>query len=208
MKKTIYLIITMSLVLMAWNIRAAQNGKTNTRIEKLSKSGNMYVSFLNKADVGNLMESNGFTEEKPKTLTLIIDSYLQIKNALVSDNGGDAAKAGQKLLDAFKNFDKSTLSETQKKEYLDIEEDAVENAEHIVKNGDRISHQREHFEILSTDINDLITLLGTDKQLYRDFCPMVNNGKGAIWISEIKEIKNPFLGSKSPSCGVIQKEIK
>lgn len=208
MKKTIYLIITMSLVLMAWNIRAAQNGKTNTRIEKLSKSGNMYVSFLNKADVGNLMESNGFTEEKPKTLTLIIDSYLQIKNALVSDNSGDAAKAGQKLLDAFKNFDKSTLSETQKKEYLDIEEDAVENAEHIVKNGDRISHQREHFEILSTDINDLITLLGTDKQLYRDFCPMVNNGKGAIWISEIKEIKNPFLGSKSPSCGVIQKEIK
>ncbi len=126
---------------------------------------------------------------------------------MVSDNSRDAAKAGQKLLDAFKNFDKSALSETQKKEYSDIEEDAVENAEHIVKNGDRISHQREHFEILSTDINDLITLLGTDKQLYRDFCPMFNNGKGAIWISETKEIKNPFLGSKSPTCGVIQKEI-
>jgi len=208
MKKTIYLIVTLSFVFMAWNARAVQNEKTNIRIEKSCNGGDMYVSFPDKADAGNLMENNGFAKEKAKTLTPIIDSYLQLKNALVSDNSGDAAKAGQKLLDAFKNFDKSTLSETQKKEYLDIEEDAVENAEHIVKNSDKIKHQREHFEILSVDINDLITLLGTDKPLYRDFCPMVNNGKGAIWISEIKEIKNPFLGSKSPSCGVIQKEIK
>ncbi len=208
MKKTIYLIATISLVFIAWNTWAAQNEKTNAQVEKSYNEGNMYVSFSNKADVGNPMESNGFAKEKAKTLTLILDSYLQLKNALVSDNSRDAAKAGQKLLDAFRNFDKSALSETQKKEYLDIEDDAVENAEHIVKNGDRISHQREHFEILSTDINDLITLLGTDKLLYRDFCPMFNNGKGAIWISETKEIKNPFLGSKSPSCGVIQKEIK
>ncbi len=208
MKKTIYLIATISLVFIAWNTWAAQNEKTNAQVEKSYNEGNMYVSFSNKADVGNPMGSNGFTKEKAKTLTSILDSYLQLKNALVSDNSRDAAKAGQKLLDAFRNFDKSALSETQKKEYLDIEDDAVENAEHIVKNGDRISHQREHFEILSTDINDLITLLGTDKLLYRDFCPMFNNGKGAIWISETKEIKNPFLGSKSPSCGVIQKEIK
>ncbi len=208
MKKIIYLIVTISLVFIAWNTWAAQNEKTNAQVEKSYKGGNMYVSFSNKADVGNLMEINGFTKEKAKTLTPIIDSYLQLKNALFSDNSREAAKAGQQILAAFKNFDKSSLTEVQKEKYLDMEEDAVEHAEHIVKNGDDIHHQRKHFEILSTDINDLITLLGTDKLLYRDFCPMFNNGKGAIWISEIKEIKNPFLGSKSPSCGVIQKEIK
>lgn len=127
---------------------------------------------------------------------------------MVSDNSRNASKAGQQLLVAFKNFDETSLTETQKKQFLDIKEDAAEHAEHIVKNGNDIHHQREHFETLSIDINDLITLLGTDKQLYRDFCSMYNNGKGAIWISETKEIKNPFLGSKSPSCGVIQKEIK
>ncbi len=208
MKKAIYLIVTAIFVFAAWNTQAAQNKKTNVQVEKSYNEGNRYVSFSNKADVGNPMESNGFTKEKAKTLTSILDSYLQLKNALVSDNSREAASAGQQMLGAFNDFDKSSLTESQKKPFLDIAEDAVEHAKHIVKNGNDIHHQREHFEIISNDINDLITLLGTDKQLYRDFCPMFNDGKGAIWLSETKEIRNPFLGSKSPACGVIQKEIK
>ncbi len=208
MKKAIYLIVTFVLVFATGSSRAAQNEKTNNLIEKHYEDGSSYSRFSGKTGVDNLMNTTGFTGEKTKTLSQILDGYLLLKNALVADNSRDASTAGQKLLAAFKNFDKSSLTEVQKKEYLDIEEDAVEHAEHIIKNGDKISHQREHFEILSDDINDLITLLGTDKQLYRDFCSMYNNGKGAIWISETKEIKNPFLGSKSPSCGVIQKVIK
>jgi hypothetical protein len=56
-------------------------------------------------------------------------------------------------------------------------------------------------------MNDLIALLGTEKTLYQDFCPMANNGKGAIWLSEIEEIKNPFYGSKMMKCGKMQKQI-
>jgi hypothetical protein len=37
---------------------------------------------------------------------------------------------------------------------------------------------------------------------------MHNNKKGAIWFSETKEIKNPYLGSKMLTCGEIQEEIK
>ena len=62
-------------------------------------------------------------------------------------------------------------------------------------------------EVLSTDINDLITLVGTNKTLYQDFCPMANDGKGAIWLSEFEDIKNPFFGSKMLKCGKVQKKI-
>ena len=88
---------------------------------------------------------------------------------------------------------------------MEIYESAKEQAEHIVKSP--MDHQREHFEVLSTDINDLISLLGTDKTLYKDFCPMANNNKGAYWLSEVKEIKNPFFGSKMMTCGSVKKQI-
>jgi alpha-D-ribose 1-methylphosphonate 5-triphosphate diphosphatase PhnM len=111
---------------------------------------------------------------------------LQIKNALVADDKEVAAKGGTTLLKAFSKFDMTALKGEAHKEYMEILENAKEQAEHIVKSP--IDHQREHFEVLSTDINDLIALLGTNKTLYQDFCPMANDGKGAIWLSEIKDI--------------------
>jgi len=88
---------------------------------------------------------------------------------------------------------------------MEIYENSKEQLEHIVKSP--IDHQREHFEVLSTDLNDLITLIGTDQVLYRDFCPMYNSGKGATWISEKEGIENPYYGSKMFNCGKIQDKI-
>ncbi len=139
--------------------------------------------------------------QKNSATSEIVDSYLQIKNALVSDSKDDAAKGASMMLMAFSNFDMTQLGEAQHKEYMEIYESAKEQAEHIVKSP--IDHQREHFETMSTDVNDLITLLGTDKTLYVDYCPM----KKVSWLSETKDIKNPFYGSKMMTCGNVKKQI-
>ncbi len=143
--------------------------------------------------------------QKNNATSAIVDAYLQIKNALVADDKEAAAKGGAALLTAFSKFNMASLKGDTHKEYMDILENAKEQVQHIIKSP--IDHQREHFEVLSTDINDLIALLGTDKTLYEDFCPMANDGKGAIWLSEIKDIKNPFFGSKMLKCGKVQKQI-
>ncbi|WP_445735922.1 DUF3347 domain-containing protein [Mariniflexile sp.] len=154
-------------------------------------------------DKGSATESRDIaaSTQKNGATSKIIDGYLQIKNALVSDDATAAAKGGTALLTAFSNFDKSKLGEAQQKEYMEIAESAKEQAEHIVENP--IDHQREHFETLSTDISDLVALLGTDKTLYLDYCPM----KKTSWLSESKEIENPFFGSKMLTCGSVKKQI-
>lgn len=139
--------------------------------------------------------------QKNVATSTIIDSYLQIKNSLVSDSKDGAAKGASMLLMAFSNFDMSNLKGDTLNEYMEILESAKEQAEHIVKSP--IDHQREHFETLSTDVNDLVTLLGTDKTLYLDYCPM----KKVSWLSETKDIKNPFYGSKMMTCGKVEKQI-
>ncbi|MCH7525743.1 MAG: DUF3347 domain-containing protein, partial [Bacteroidetes bacterium] len=141
------------------------------------------------------------TTQKSGDLSKIIDSYLEIKNGLVADSKNGAAKGATSMLTAFADFDMSALTGDTHKEYMEILESAKEQAEHIEKSP--IDHQREHFETLSTDVNDLITLLGTDKTLYVDYCPM----KKMSWLSETKDIKNPYYGSKMLTCGNIQKQI-
>ncbi len=145
------------------------------------------------------------TNNKNSATNGIIEGYIAIKNGLVEDDQLAAAKGAKMLLSAMSKFDMSTVSKDVHMEFMDIFNNAKENAEHISKNP--IDHQREHFEDLSTDINDMIALVGTAKKLYQDFCPMANDGKGAIWISEIENIRNPFFGSKMMKCGKIQKEF-
>ncbi|MBS1535073.1 MAG: DUF3347 domain-containing protein [Bacteroidetes bacterium] len=138
-------------------------------------------------------------------VTDIITCYINLKNKLAKDDSKGAAEKGKMLLASFNRFDAKTLDAKQKKEYLDIADDAKEHAEHIGANGDKLEHQREHFVLLSKDINDLIKVFGTKRKLYQDYCPMADEGKGAIWISEVKDIKNPYQGSKMLTCGSIKK---
>ena len=137
----------------------------------------------------------------------IISDYLKVKNALTKDDSKGAANSAKALYATFNKVNSGTIDSKLKKEYIEIADDAKEHAEHIGDNAGKIDHQREHFVMLSKDINDLIATFGTKQKLYQDFCPMANNGKGAIWISETKEIKNPFYGSQMLTCGSLKKTL-
>jgi len=137
----------------------------------------------------------------------IVNNYLSLKNALTKDDSNSAAKTGKALIAVMAKIDMKNLSDEQMKTYMEIADDAKEHVEHIGSNAGKIEHQREHFVLLSKDMNDLITTFGTKQKLYQDFCPMADDTKGAIWISETKEIKNPYFGPKMLTCGSIKKEF-
>jgi Protein of unknown function (DUF3347)/Heavy metal binding domain len=135
----------------------------------------------------------------------IVSNYLKLKNALARDDARGAADAGKAMVTAIAKSDATGLSAQQKKIFTDITDDAKEHGEHIGENAGKIEHQREHFAMLSKDVNDLLKTFVAPQKLYQDYCPMYDDGKGAVWISEIKEIKNPYFGSKMPTCGSVKK---
>lgn len=140
-----------------------------------------------------------------ETLKPIIENYLVLVDALVDDSGKEAAEAGKNLLAALKEFDNPVIASQQGDDFVDIMEDAEVNAEHISVNADHIHHQREHMDFLSRDVNDLIEMFGAPESLYRIFCQNYNENKGAYWISDKKDGKNPY-GPDFESCGEVQKE--
>jgi len=138
----------------------------------------------------------------------IIEHYLHIKNALANDDGKEAANGGSAMEKAIGKLDKSLLTAEQKAAYDVNEEEMKEHAEHISENADKISHQRSHFVMMSEVVYDLVKNFGGGRPLYHDHCPMARDNKGAMWISEMKEIKNPYMGSSMPKCGSVEEVIK
>lgn len=190
MKNTFISIVVVSVVCVACN---NANNKTNTA----------------KSDSSGIQQTGGkATSAGNASIKEIVAGYLQLKNALSNDNGKEAAGSGKAITVALQKFDTTALTPVQKKIYSDVQDDIKEHAEHIGMNAEKIAHQREHFEMLSKDIYDLVKAFPTEQTLYKDYCPMYNNGKGASWISETKEINNPYLGKKMPTCGEVKEEIK
>ena len=150
------------------------------------------------------------TEAKKSSadLTELYSHYTHLTFALSGDDDKEAVSAAKGILASFPKIDKSSFSDEQKKEFAELEASIREHAEHIADNAGKIDHQREHLDIMSADFYDLLKDFGTPKPVYRIFCPMFNDNKGTFWLSDSREVKNPYYGKEMLSCGEVQEEIK
>ena len=192
--------IFLAFIVAAFFIAACNRGGTPAASPAANAKAADAVGDTGKEAAGTSLANASFKK--------LLSDYFKLKNALTADEANHAAEAGQAIVVDFDHFDQSKLNAAQKKTYTEIAEDAREMAEHIGKSADRIPHQREHFDMLSKDMYDLVKLFGAGQPVYVDHCPMYNNRKGAIWLSEIKSIKNPYLGKSMPDCGSLKEELK
>lgn len=197
MKKAI-----LGMAVIALAATACNNGNNSTAENKTTDSTQTSASGANQTTASNGDgNANGSVKE-------MVGQYLQVKNALASDNSKDAATAGEALAASASKMETASLSADQKKVWSDVSDDLKEMSEHIGKSSGKIDHQREHFDMLSQDMYEVVKAFGAGQTLYQDFCPMYNNNKGASWLSETKDIKNPYMGKKQMDCGSVKEEIK
>ena len=187
--------IGISILFLAVTVIFSACGNKNNTTEKSTKD-----TSLQPVDTSNVSGKDSKIDD-------VVASYLSLKNALANDNGNDAANAAKSINERLAKIDGS-LSPEKKKIFDEVKDDIKEHAEHISTNSSDIKHQREHFDLLSKDIIDLVKAAGSSQSLYLDFCPMYNNKKGASWLSETKEISNPYYGKEMPKCGEVKEEIK
>ncbi|MEO6682074.1 MAG: DUF3347 domain-containing protein [Ginsengibacter sp.] len=138
----------------------------------------------------------------------LLQVYLKMKNDLAKDDDKAAADAGRQMFKMLNDFDKSSLKEADTNAFDDIAEDAKEHAQHIGMKEGNIKHQREHFDVISKDMYDLVKKYGAGQKIYVDFCPMYNDNKGATWLSETTEIQNPYFGKEMYTCGEVKEVLQ
>ncbi len=204
MKKLIFLISAFIVML----VTACNSGNDSSKKEDMSKM-DTDSSMMIGSDVEMKELSPAFTNVDPglaSSLKIIVDHYLHVKNALVSNDEKEAASGAKAMYEAMGKVDKSLFTSEQKKVYDGVEDDLKEHAEHISES--KIDHQREHFSMMSEDIYEIVKAFGGGRTLYHDHCPMANDNKGAMWLSGRKEIKNPYFGGKMAECVKVPEMLK
>lgn len=65
-----------------------------------------------------------------------------------------------------------------------------------------IEGKRGEYQMVSDMLYDLIKATGyKGHTVYRQYCPMAFDDKGAYWLSETRNIVNPYFGDKMLECG-------
>ncbi|MCP1386483.1 DUF3347 domain-containing protein [Runella salmonicolor] len=124
----------------------------------------------------------------------VLTAYFKVKNALVaSDAKATAAEA-------------KVLSAAVKKAGKMIGADAAKAADAMAKSSD-IDTQRAQLGTLTTAVYAAAKAMKPGSTVYYDFCPMANNNTGGYWLSEKKEIANPYFGDAMLKCGKVKETL-
>lgn len=131
---------------------------------------------------------NGNEKQSEETEKSSVEYYLAVKDALILTN----AKETQKMA----------------KEFLSNNDNAVLNGVlSTISSTKDIKEQRKAFEDLSEKMYELVKTNGIDTPLYKQFCPMAFNNKGAFWLAAEKEVNNPYFGDRMLHCGSVKEVL-
>ena len=143
----------------------------------------------------------GSLSASAQTTAPALTAYYSVKDALVATDAAKAKTSATALVSALSKVNAAKLSATDKKALVT----AKTKATAISKSAD-VDVQREQFEELSLS---MIALAKATKpaKTFVQFCPMAANGQGASWLSDKKEVRNPYYGDKMLKCGSVKEEI-
>ena len=130
-------------------------------------------------------------------LTKLYQNYITIKSALASDDLKKTSMAAGEFLKTAKTVNAKMIAE---KNLVSIQTDGK-----IIAQAKNIDVQRKAFYRLS----DVMIGLAkenklSDKTIFVQYCPMA---KGS-WLSNEKQIINPYYGKSMLDCGSVKSEIK
>jgi len=143
--------------------------------------------------------SNAFSSDFNKALS----SYLKMKDAFVASDVGQVSAFAKATSKKLKEISTTGLGKMEK-QHLSKSIEMLD----AIANNDNLENQRTHFVILNENIVTIKMNIKSSTNYYVQKCPMANNNKGAVWLSTVKEIKNPYYGDAMLTCGRVVNEIK
>ena len=129
---------------------------------------------------------------KDKSIGKSYTQYLVLKDALVASKGKDAQSAAKELGKTLGSIKNGKLAQVQATK---------------IASGNAIEEQRKVFDMLSDEMLKLVKDQLSMGEIYLEYCPMANKNTGGKWLSNEKEIKNPYFGSMMLNCGAVKETI-
>lgn len=144
------------------------------------------------------------SEDFNKSISSLLSAYYDMTEGFVNWDTVVISKAGDNLKVA---FDSLNLDEIKKdtliyQTALDPFNNAKNELEAILADPS-LAEKRRSLNILSDNIRNLLVIVKYDgAKVYWQECPMAFDGdKPGNWLSNTKNVRNPYLGTKDPKYG-------
>ncbi len=137
----------------------------------------------------------------------VVNSYLAMKDGFVQDKEDEIDRQAAQMAALLNRMPDNLLSGEALTYWKEKKTFLLAHLE-LYKQSEKDKDKRRNFVFLSTVIVKSVKAFGYGNQkLYVDYCPMANDNKGAYWLSQTKEIRNPYMGKKMPNCGEVKAEL-
>lgn len=138
-------------------------------------------------------------------LTGLLTAYYELKDALVATDTAKADAAASRVMSAAETMrynNGTPIAAAGVSDQLDV---VMKQSEAVMNNkSGGVEQKRAAFEKVSDAMYALLKSAGLRHGgVYRQFCPMAFNDKGAYWLSKDEEIRNPYFGKKMLGCGEV-----
>ncbi|SOC80003.1 membrane fusion protein, Cu(I)/Ag(I) efflux system [Salinimicrobium sediminis] len=171
------------------------------------------ASGIKQEDVRQYLQNNSIdfkeeaSEEFQKQLNRVVTVYLQLKDALVEEKEEESVNLTGKLQEAVEATEASALIGEAKAFWEEKQKFLLQHTE-VGMEAENIKAQRENFIYISEALIKTVATFGIGEgSIYVDYCPMANSDKGAYWLSQEAEIRNPYYGDAMLKCGEIVEQL-
>jgi len=135
-----------------------------------------------------------------ESIDAVTTAYFDIQHALSSDSLEDAQKGGKKLLKKLETVNMNLLTGKAHMDWMKQEKKIKKVSEKLLQTSD-IEATRVQLEALTEPVTAVIKTFGSRKtNVYRFHCPMAFDSKGAYWLQNNKETRNPYFGASMLLC--------
>ena len=134
-------------------------------------------------------------------LANVYQASLALKEAFVASDAAKVKGAVPAVKKVLAKVDMKLLKGQAHNDWMSQVKTLNASLDKIVS-GSNIETQREQFAAFSQALYQSMKAHGAgDVTVYYQHCPMALNNKGAYWLSDTKQIRNPYFGDKMLKCG-------
>jgi len=140
-----------------------------------------------------------------RQLAALYASYFAMQKALASDTFDSALAAATAGKDALARVDMKLVKGKDHTDWMAMSA-GLEKILAAAARAKDIKPLRESFALYSEQMAALAKRFGPPAggNTYRMKCPMAFNNRGAIWLQDTKDLRNPYYGAAMLKCGSIQ----
>lgn len=140
-------------------------------------------------------------------LSMVYFASLGIKEVLAEDNSESVSKEAEKVFNAIQKVDMKLLMGDAHVNWMGYQ-NTFRHLIREISSTDNIVEQRKYFASFNETLYKSIKEFGINSyRVYYQYCPMALSNSGAYWLSDIKEIQNPYMGQTMPKCGSTKEVI-